>query len=297
MNGLAIKTCNTKPKTYIDQLLENAVDDKLVSEMLPKTASDHPNNKVVYKYLLENYPKETLYWVIHAEWKLEEVPLNQIQMSRRPGGAREMDKVKNIAKAVNDGKKMDPVILVNTPNGDKLKVADGYHRTLGFKHAEKKSIKAWVGKVTKENGPWDKEMHEKKLNVGKTANELSLGLDKEAALPLLGRAALSLGKGIVNSTVKAGKSLSGANVAKTQMTKNKVLKNPVSSPQEIKDATKAARNAKLGMAGSWGALGVAGAGGAVTNKYNEQRQQKYDELTMQQNQQQTVNPYKNTLNP
>jgi hypothetical protein len=120
----------------------------------------------VFEYLKENYPADCLQWVKDTKWSLQKsVPLSDIKMARRPGGARETDKVKGIAQAVKDGKAMEPVVLVKRPDGT-IKIADGYHRTLGFQHAGEKSIKAYVGEVKENNGPWDKEMHEKKLNVG-----------------------------------------------------------------------------------------------------------------------------------
>lgn len=137
----------------------------------------------IHKYLKQNYPDDCIGWVKDIEWKEKKVPLSQIQMARRPGGAREMDKVKGIAEAVKQGKEMEPVVLVKTPEG-KTKIADGYHRTLGHDHADEKTIKAWITEVPENKGPWDKEMHEKKLNVGKKA-ELDLGLaglEKQASL-------------------------------------------------------------------------------------------------------------------
>lgn len=128
----------------------------------------------VHKYLKQNYPDDCIGWCKDYDWKEKKVPLSKIQMARRPGGARETDKVKGIAEAVKQGKPMEAVILVETPDG-KIKIADGYHRTLGHDHADKKTIKSWIAKVSDHKGPWDKEMHEKKLNVGKKA-ELDLGL-------------------------------------------------------------------------------------------------------------------------
>ena len=137
------------------------------------------NKKKVYDYLKENYPADCLTWVKEYDWTLKDVPLEKIQMARRPGGARETDKVKGIAQAIKEGKPMEPVVLVELPSGV-VKIADGYHRTLGFKHAEKRNTKAWVAKVSVDKGPWDKEMHEKKLNVGKAAHAESIGIAKVA---------------------------------------------------------------------------------------------------------------------
>lgn len=107
------------------------------------------------------------------------IPLATIDMMRRPGG-RNMDKVRAIAKDVRDKKTMDPVVLVDTPKG--RKIADGYHRTLGFKHAGKKTIEAYIAKTPAIHGPWDTDMHAAKKNVapGKTASLASLGIEKGA---------------------------------------------------------------------------------------------------------------------
>ncbi|MGE7305703.1 ParB N-terminal domain-containing protein [Priestia megaterium] len=141
---------------------------------LVKVAADQVEAKgmqtKVYNYLKKNYPPDCLQWVKDVEWKLSDsVPLSDIKMARRPGGAREQDKVKGIAQAIRDGQKMEPVVLVRLPNGD-IKIADGYHRTKGYEKAEKKNVRAYIATVKDAKGPWDKEMHEKKLNVGKAAS-------------------------------------------------------------------------------------------------------------------------------
>lgn len=120
--------------------------------------------KEVYDYLKQNYPERTLGWVKEADWNgTETIPLSEIDMSRRPGG-RDPEKVKGIAQAFRDGKEMEPVVLVRTPENDKLVIADGYHRTLGCQHAGIPGIEAFIGHVEDDEGPWDKEMHDAKLN-------------------------------------------------------------------------------------------------------------------------------------
>ncbi|MED4068604.1 ParB N-terminal domain-containing protein [Priestia megaterium] len=124
-------------------------------------------NALVYNYLKKNYPESCIQWARMINWKLQEsVPLDKVKMARRPGGAREQDKVKRIAQAIKNGEHMEPVVLVRLPDGS-YKIADGYHRTLGFKYADKKAVKAWVANVPVVDGPWNHEMHKLKLNVGK----------------------------------------------------------------------------------------------------------------------------------
>lgn len=128
------------------------------------TKAEDELGDTVYAALAENYPEDTLGWVKDAEWRLDKsVPLDDIQMARRPGG-RDQDKVDGIAQAIEDGKTMDPVVLVDTPGNDQLEIADGYHRTLAFKKAGRDTIAAYVAKVDTDDGPWVTEMHDKKLN-------------------------------------------------------------------------------------------------------------------------------------
>ncbi|MDF2534342.1 MAG: ParB-like nuclease domain [Bacillales bacterium] len=139
-----------------------------MSRLIKKSSKDLQSE--VYNKLKEHYPKDVLGWVKKANWSLKTIKLSDINMSRRPGG-RNMGKVNGIAKAVQDGQKMDPVVLVKQSTG-RYQVADGYHRTLGFQKAGKDKIKAYVASDVGDDGPWDEEMHEKKLNVepGKTAS-------------------------------------------------------------------------------------------------------------------------------
>jgi hypothetical protein len=143
--------------------------------------------KTIYDLLKEHYPEKVLGWVKKATWSLKDVDLSEINMSRRPGG-RNMGKVNNIAKAILDGKKMGPVVLVTQSTG-RHQIADGYHRTLGFQKAEKTKIKAYVATGLEDDGPWDEEMHANKLNVepGKKANVMELELIKLAATFMRGR--------------------------------------------------------------------------------------------------------------
>jgi hypothetical protein len=143
-----------------DYVCDEWTDD----EPVEKAATGSVASSTVYDALRETYPADVLGWVGDADWSIRRaVPLAQIQMARRPGG-RDPDKVDGIVQAINAGKKMDPVVLVATPSGEKLEIADGYHRTLAFEKAGKKTIAAYVGKVDSDSGPWDRAMHDGKLN-------------------------------------------------------------------------------------------------------------------------------------
>jgi hypothetical protein len=119
----------------------------------------------VYAYLGRHYPGSVLEWVKEARWHgPQQVPLADINMARRPGGGRDESKVALIAQSIADGQDLAPLVLVRTPAGGKLDIADGWHRTLAARHQHLKSLKAWVGDVDTSHGPWDGEMNRHKLN-------------------------------------------------------------------------------------------------------------------------------------
>lgn len=218
-----------------------------------KQASEE-NTKTVKKYLLKTYPAETLEWVDESDWTKKKVSLEDIKMDRRPGGAREQDKVKNIAEAFRNKESMEPVVLVKTPEG-KMKVADGYHRTLGCKHSGNATIEAWVGKTDSQEGPWDKEMHEKKLNKGP--------MEKAAAAPLLG-AIGRFGMGALKSTGKSlknyGSGMTGIGAKKAKDNLAQVKLKTDATRLDIKGAKKDLRGERFNQAKAWGTTGLLGAG-------------------------------------
>lgn len=133
-------------------------------------AKVNPSSEWMKNQLAQTYPKSTLGWVDEAVWHGPlDVNLDQVQMARRPGG-RDMSKVVDIARHIDSGdtEDLEPVVLVMTPDfkgGEgKLKIADGYHRTLGYQHSSRDNIPAYVGIVQETDGPWDKKMHDAKLN-------------------------------------------------------------------------------------------------------------------------------------
>lgn len=118
----------------------------------------------VHDKLSDHYPDKVLDWVKDAAWSdPTEVKLKHIDMARRPGG-RDMKKVRSMAREIRAGKRMKPIYLVDTPSAPPLAIADGYHRALAHQHAGKQTILAHVASVDEEHGPWDRAMHDAKLN-------------------------------------------------------------------------------------------------------------------------------------
>ncbi|MCL6442538.1 MAG: ParB/RepB/Spo0J family partition protein [Alicyclobacillus sp.] len=158
--GIALPIEIRKSGTMLTSSRNDALNNQLEEAMWAK--SKPVSTQAVHGYLALAYPRSVIEWAKHEHWRyVPQVPLEWIQMSRRPGG-RDLSKVKGMAEAIERGERMDPVVLVETDNG--FKIADGYHRTLAFRHAGKKTIPAWVALGHHDKGPWDREMHEKKLN-------------------------------------------------------------------------------------------------------------------------------------
>lgn len=142
------------------------------------TSSVEPSS--VLAYLADNYPQKVLGWVKDAEWTLNTaVPLSKIKMARRPG-ARDPEKVAGITQAIKDGKTMDPVVLVDTGEGQ-YEVADGYHRTMAFEKAGRPTIPALIGTGVGKHGPWETEMHAAKLNTGKHNDKAAASVGERMA--------------------------------------------------------------------------------------------------------------------
>lgn len=115
-------------------------------------------------YLHKNYPDSVLGWVKDADWSYNKaVPLADIDMARRPGGARDPKRVADIEEHVRSGNELSPVVLVAKSDG-RYALADGYHRTKVYESVGRKTIHAYVAKGLPDKGPWDHDMHANKLN-------------------------------------------------------------------------------------------------------------------------------------
>lgn len=110
----------------------------------------------VFDQLLEDFPRSSLEWVLHAEWRGPiEVPLHQVDFSHADtwAAAHEPEKVKRFEKRIKHGKRK-PVVLVRTPHGEHDIVVDGHHRSTAYRNLGK-PVLAWVGRVHGDTGPWD----------------------------------------------------------------------------------------------------------------------------------------------
>lgn len=165
--GKKKKKKDKKPKKPTPEQIEASDQD----EAIEVTHEDHGDYSLpdkthhVYAYLARHYPKDDLEWVLKAVWRGPmQVPLDDIDMARRSGGARDENKVRMIAAAIDDGLKLDPIVLVDMPGEDKYQIADGWHRTAAIEHTGDTSALAWVGTVGADSGFSAAQLGRDKLN-------------------------------------------------------------------------------------------------------------------------------------
>lgn len=112
----------------------------------------------VMNQLRANYPEEALGWMRDARWIGPVlVPLDRIDMDDADSWAasHEKDRVKHFVKEIKRGEAhLHPIVAVQEPGDDKIKVIDGHHRTLAYKKLGQ-PVRAYVGFVDHDGGPWD----------------------------------------------------------------------------------------------------------------------------------------------
>ncbi len=130
------------------------------AESAPVSAKHDPAGKV-YEESAKNFPASAIAWMHRASWKGPiEVPTSHInfepgEMSHSPDDEK---LVKGFSQKLDDGEKLDPVVLVATPKGTQLQMVDGHHRYLAAVRAGV-PVRAYIATVDSEHGPWE-TMHD-----------------------------------------------------------------------------------------------------------------------------------------
>ena len=122
----------------------------------------------VINQMRRNYPDKALKWMSGARWiGPVEVPHDRIDYDDKDSWAAtgQPDRVQKFAKGIKAGTKhLHPVVAVQEPGDDKIKVIDGHHRTLAYQKLGR-PVKAYVGFVKSDGGPWD-ETHSYQFHQG-----------------------------------------------------------------------------------------------------------------------------------
>ena len=121
----------------------------------------------VARQLSADYPPDSLGWVKKLTWDgPKEIPLDTVDFSNKKNWnawhepARVSKFAAKIHKRAKQGRRIKPVVLVDTPATDpstNLKVIDGHHRSLAYQKLGK-PVWGYVAKTPKTVGPWD-EFH------------------------------------------------------------------------------------------------------------------------------------------
>jgi len=140
----------------------------------------------VKRQLSADYPENTLGWISNQDWSgPKEIPLSNVNFTNRKkwNAWHEPQRVakfaRRIAKRSKQGRRIKPVVLVDTPDSDKnrdLMIVDGHHRSLAYQKLNK-PVWGYVGRTSKVEGPWD-ELHAKQRAVeGRTTTDDDYGYE------------------------------------------------------------------------------------------------------------------------
>ena len=117
--------------------------------------------KMVWKQLAKSYDEKDMGWIKDAEWTGPiDVPLKHVDFSTKKTWTayKEPELVESKVKKIKKGKKK-PVVLIDAPKDKKYFILDGHHRAMAYEKLDM-PVTAFIGKVSKEKGPWD-EFHTK----------------------------------------------------------------------------------------------------------------------------------------
>ena len=118
---------------------------------------------MVWDQLSKSFDTKDMEWIKDAKWTGPlEVPLDEVNFSTENTweAKHEPKLVKSKMKKIKKGKRK-PVVLIDAPKDDKYIIIDGHHRALAYKKLDE-PMTAFIGKVSKEKGPWD-SFHNKQL--------------------------------------------------------------------------------------------------------------------------------------
>ena len=134
---------------------------------------------VVRAQLLGNFPPEAVAWVANARWVLADVPQDLVDDDDVHAWAASHDpaRVDRFARQYRkDPGKVKPAVCVLGPGSARVKVIDGHHRDLGARQAGK-PLRAYVGFVPRDSGPWDETHSYQAPKGGGDATKMATGYD------------------------------------------------------------------------------------------------------------------------
>jgi hypothetical protein len=152
--------------TIGEDLAKGLTADEVIGaarDVLAKDAADltDPNPveaEHVINQMRKNFPDKALGWMRDARWiGPVQVPVDRIDMDdiHKWAATHQQARVREFARQIKAGEAhTQPVVAVQEPGDDKIKIVDGHHRTLAYKELNR-PVKAYVGFVAADGGPWD----------------------------------------------------------------------------------------------------------------------------------------------
>jgi len=111
----------------------------------------------VYALLKDDYSEDDIDWVKAAHWEGPlMVSLDQLDFQNAEQWSATTDdpgKIDDFVQKIADGH-MKPIVLVNEPNDNKLRIIDGHHRALAYQRLGQ-PVMAYVAHVGTVGGPWE----------------------------------------------------------------------------------------------------------------------------------------------
>ena len=152
----------------------------ILSSVFKDAADLHDPNpleaEAVYQQLLANYPPASISWVRTIPWiGPVEVPLDRVDWDDEDSWAasHQGKRVKKFrARIRGAGQDVNPVVGVQVPGDNRLKIIDGHHRAMAYQ-AEGKPVKAYVGFAPSDNqsSPWFTTHSSQYHSGGNSANK------------------------------------------------------------------------------------------------------------------------------
>jgi 8-oxo-dGTP pyrophosphatase MutT (NUDIX family) len=138
----------------------------------------------VYNQLAENFPADSIGWVLEQHWTREDLPLDRVDWSNLESwrASREPGKVAKLARRMAKGKDTKPSVAVQRPGQPTVMVADGHHHALAHR-SRHEPVPAYVAHPKRAEGPWD-ELHahqDPDADVTKAAGPKAAGIAVRAA--------------------------------------------------------------------------------------------------------------------
>lgn len=121
-----------------------------------KSADSIAARQQVYDQLSKRFPKSSIEWVKSARWDPpDKIDLDEFDTSDRSDWAAssDHDRVDHEVQKWQDGT-ANPIVAIQVGGSPQLIIVDGHHRYLARERMHKHRVRAYVGHVPNNQGPW-----------------------------------------------------------------------------------------------------------------------------------------------